>query len=156
MICPHITNSLYIDNDGYVYPCFYTANNLTNAIVKHQNFLVHASNLNPKNILEWDSLQELRNSLKDDKWPIACSKCRLLENKGLDSPRTKKSITMLKSKLEIIHIRLGNKCNLRCVMCGPNASNQWYDDYVDVTQTTTFKVANNTYNLEKSKNSSLD
>lgn len=152
MICPHITNSLYIENDGYVYPCFNTANKLTNAIVHHNGVRVHASALDPDAILNWDSIVEMRQKLDNGKWPIACSKCRILEDKGLVSSRTNLPITTIIPKLEIIHLRLGNKCNLRCVMCGPNASNQWYDDYVDITGTTTFKVANDEYELVKDKN----
>lgn len=153
MICPHITNSLYIENDGYVYPCFNTTSKLANTIVTHQGKKVHASTLNPSTILNWDSHVELRNILSNNKWPLACSKCRLMEAKGLPSTRQNITITTVEPKLEIIHLRLGNKCNLRCVMCGPNASNQWYDDYVDVTGTNTFKVANNVYELVKQKDS---
>lgn len=151
MICPHITNSLYIENDGYVYPCFNTTSKLTNTIVIHQNSRIHASALDPKTILKWDSHNVLRDTLSQDKWPVACSRCRVLEDKGIPSVRQNISVTTTDPKLEIIHLRLGNKCNLRCVMCGPNASNQWYNDYVDVTQTTTFKVANNEYELQKHK-----
>lgn len=151
MICPHILNSLYIENDGYVYPCFNTASKLISTVVTHQSSKVHASALDSKTILQWDSHNELRHTLSKDKWPIACSRCRVLEDKGLSSVRQNIPITTTIPKLEIIHLRLGNKCNLRCVMCGPNASNQWYDDYVAVTQTTTFKVANNVYELSKDK-----
>jgi len=34
-------------------------------------------------------------------------------------------------------------------MCGPNASNQWYNDYVAITDSQTFDVGNYSYQLEK-------
>lgn len=37
-----------------------------------------------------------------------------------------------------LDIRFGNLCNQKCIMCGPNASNQWYDEFVEYNQTTKF------------------
>jgi organic radical activating enzyme len=37
-----------------------------------------------------------------------------------------------------LDIRFGNLCNYKCIMCNPEFSNSWYDDWVDVHNTTTF------------------
>jgi molybdenum cofactor biosynthesis enzyme MoaA len=36
-------------------------------------------------------------------------------------------------------LRFGNLCNLKCVMCHPASSSQWYDDYVLLTGSSTYK-----------------
>lgn len=148
--CSHTLNSLYIENDGFIYPCFNTSSKLGKSLITHDGKPVHASDLGQTTILEWDGLREIRGKFSDGKWPTACLKCKLAEDRGFTSPRTQLSYERDDPKLEIIHLRLGNKCNLRCVMCGPNASNQWYDDYVAVTGNESFKTADNEYQLEKS------
>lgn len=37
-----------------------------------------------------------------------------------------------------LDIRFGNLCNQKCIMCGPYASNLWYDEYVNYTGSTSF------------------
>ncbi len=32
--------------------------------------------------------------------------------------------------INFVDIRYGNFCNLKCRMCGPTDSHQWYDDFV--------------------------
>lgn len=147
--CPHTLNSLHIENDGFIYPCFNTSSKLGSSLIHHRGVPVHASNLDQSPMLEWDGLREIRNKFSNGKWPTACLRCKLAEDKGFKSPRTQLGYESDEPKLEIIHLRLGNKCNLRCVMCGPNASNQWYDDYVSVTGNTSFKTADNEYQLQK-------
>jgi sulfatase maturation enzyme AslB (radical SAM superfamily) len=36
-------------------------------------------------------------------------------------------------------LRFGNLCNLKCVMCHPASSSQWYEDYVLISGTTKYK-----------------
>lgn len=36
------------------------------------------------------------------------------------------------------HVRFGNLCNLKCIMCGPLDSSQWYNSFVSLTGLTTF------------------
>jgi organic radical activating enzyme len=47
-----------------------------------------------------------------------------------------------------LDIRLGNLCNYKCIMCSPEFSNQWYDDWVQVHNVTEFKPSEfKTYKL---------
>ena len=39
------------------------------------------------------------------------------------------SIDKEKFPISFLDIRFGNLCNLKCAMCSPTDSNQWYDDY---------------------------
>jgi MoaA/NifB/PqqE/SkfB family radical SAM enzyme len=34
------------------------------------------------------------------------------------------------SKIVNLHLRFGNLCNMKCVMCSPQHSNMWYDDWI--------------------------
>ena len=34
------------------------------------------------------------------------------------------------SKVVNLHLRFGNLCNMKCVMCSPQHSNMWYDDWI--------------------------
>ena len=34
------------------------------------------------------------------------------------------------SKIVNLDLRFGNLCNQKCIMCGPQNSNQWYDDWI--------------------------
>jgi len=49
-------------------------------------------------------------------------------------------------------LRFGNLCNLKCVMCHPASSNQWYEDYVLLNGTTKFGDSGIKINLEKTNN----
>jgi len=149
MHCTNTLNSLFIENDGFIYPCFATTSRLGPSLITHLGKPLHVSELTSETMLNWDGLVALRSSLAQGKWPAPCSKCRLLEEQGFSSTRSSQPDHEGGPRLEIIHLRLGNKCNLRCVMCGPNASNQWYNDYVAITDSQTFDVGNYSYQLEK-------
>jgi organic radical activating enzyme len=45
-------------------------------------------------------------------------------------------------------LRFGNLCNLKCVMCHPASSSQWYEDYVLINGTTKFTDSGTKINLK--------
>ena len=75
-----------------------------------------------------------------------CAQCYNDESHGVDSHRTssnryfkenfnvdKNSFTQSKidiSNLVTLDLRLGNTCNLKCIMCRPNESHKWYEDII--------------------------
>ncbi len=79
-----------------------------------------------------ENLQELRQQFLNGKMPKSCSRCWILEEKGVDSYRTQWNEKYKKRKilptaapaLEVLDIRLSNKCNLQCKMCGKEFSDQ--------------------------------
>ena len=143
--CANLYDSLFIENDGYIYPCFRTRNKLGDSVIMHQGVPEHVDSIDPARILQSDGHAEMRAKMANGSWPAPCSGCRMMERNGGNSPRRDEQISAVAPKH--IHIRVGNKCNLRCVMCGPGASNQWYDEYPDITGQTTFDVGNFVYNL---------
>lgn len=77
-----------------------------------------------------ENLQELRQQFLNGKMPKSCSRCWILEKKGIDSYRTqwnkkyKRILPTDQPVLEVLDIRLSNKCNLQCKMCGMEFSDQ--------------------------------
>lgn len=157
LYCPYIWKELIIENDGYISPCLYSTNKLFNTNIKHNGKQTNIISEKPS--LHLDDLADMRQKMLEGKWPSQCVNCRAQESRGLTSnrqlalPENKHSGNSVNvdEKVELKHLtfRVGNLCNLRCVMCGPWASNQWYNDYVELTGSTEFKNHQNTYQLEQ-------
>ncbi len=49
------------------------------------------------------------------------------------------SIDVKKIPLNYLDLRFGNKCNIRCRMCGPTDSSAWYNDYVELWGTPSYE-----------------
>lgn len=54
-----------------------------------------------------------------------------------------------KTPVRFMDLRFGNRCNLKCRMCGPTDSEFWYDDYVKVWQQTMFTDGSEEVHLSK-------
>ncbi len=91
----------------------------------------------------------------EGKWPEECVRCKreheidmpsrniyerdilakIIEPDSYPSYLKAKTMTLEDGRLPFkgfpssMDIRFGNHCNLKCVMCGPTDSNQWYDDH---------------------------
>ena len=57
------------------------------------------------------------------------------------------------SKVVNLHLRFGNLCNMKCVMCSPQHSNLWYEDWLDINYYNGHNIykfgKHKTYRLEK-------
>ena len=82
--------------------------------------------------------KEARQKFIENKWPNACESCRVSEEKGISTRRSLENTRwqhldweQLKNnpKIHCFDLRLGNQCNLSCVMCSPRNSVAWYDEY---------------------------
>ena len=129
---------------------------------------------------DWDEarnaeiLKEVRQSMMKGEWHPECERCRQEEKNGIRSRREyenddwgkwfgdislekvlptqkKMELLMLKNYPEFIDIRYGNFCNLKCRMCGPTDSNQWYDDFVMVSGKTEYKDTHEKIKLKKNE-----
>lgn len=78
-------------------------------------------------------LRRIRFDFLRGKKPKICSRCWLLESKGVKSYRQQwnlnyqgvpKPSSLKHTQLKTLDIRLSNKCNLHCKMCGMGSSNQ--------------------------------
>jgi organic radical activating enzyme len=112
--------------------------------------------------LSKDTIDEIRNSelmkdvrlsMLDGKYHDSCIRCKREDEAGIRSRRKDEidvwkeyiteeqikditnhdgSIDLEKNHLLMADLRFGNLCNLKCRMCGPTDSDQWYSDYVNV------------------------
>ena len=129
-----------------------------------------------------DDLEQARNSitLKQTRLdmlkginPDSCLRCEREDKAGIVSRRkietelwkkifpiqrakelTRKdgSIDVSQQPLIYYDLRLGNHCNLKCRMCGPNDSSSWYSDHLKVWGGRSFKDAHGRVDLLKKEN----
>ena len=124
----------------------------------------------------FDSLDDSRNSklmramrinMLNNQWSQECGRCLTEESNGLHSRRTEElkqwDYTLEQAKADtdqdgnintelvpVRHydIRFGNFCNLKCRMCGPTDSSAWYEDWIKLTGSNTFKDSSGNITIE--------
>jgi MoaA/NifB/PqqE/SkfB family radical SAM enzyme len=97
-----------------------------------------------------DYMRSVRLQMLDGKIPMSCSKCFIEERSGYASKRSwetaywskildiKKLIEetsedgSVPQNLYYLDIRMGTKCNLKCVMCSPHDSSLWENEWKKV------------------------
>ena len=104
--------------------------------------------LNVKQVWNHENFKKARDTFKNNQWPEACITCKKLESQNLNSRRTLENERWshlnweeLKNdpKIHCFDLRLGNQCNLKCVMCSPKQSTTWYDDYQQIDRFSKWK-----------------
>lgn len=150
---------------------------MTNSKDKNQG-VIRDNNGNPYNlgkddfdlIKNGDKAKEVRLSMLNGERHPDCITCWTKEDMGASSKRIV-SNRMYSGEFELIHaidhtdkegntdiepsywdLRFGNLCNLKCVMCHPASSSQWYEDYVLLNNTSHFNDSGTTINLTKINN----
>lgn len=94
-------------------------------------------------------MKDARLKMLKGEWPTSCKRCRQEEAAGLRSRRIYEntlwadwsveralretspdgSIDTEATPVLSYDVRFGNKCNLKCRMCGPTDSDSWYGDF---------------------------
>jgi sulfatase maturation enzyme AslB (radical SAM superfamily) len=98
-----------------------------------------------------DLMKEIRKSMINGEFHPSCIRCERETNAGMQSRAyweriiwkhhidedvakeltdADGSIDIDKNPVKYMDMRFGNLCNLKCRMCGPTDSNQWYEDTV--------------------------
>ena len=96
----------------------------------------------------------VRNQFLNNEWPAECITCKNNEDKAIPSRRDfeNKKWTEIEQKPYptqatkfpwAVDLRLGNLCNLKCIMCTPDNSNTWYDEYENFKHLQFFKKDEN-------------
>ncbi len=141
-------------------------------LLKEDNHPLNAKFTPLSGIRNSDTLKLIRKTLLEGNWPDACIRCKTEERSNLRSRRIYEneswqkdfSETDAKSVTEddgtiredhtpilFLDLRFGNKCNLKCRMCGPTDSDLWYQDQGELWGGS-FKDTHGTVQLEKNKN----
>lgn len=111
---------------------------------------VNLNNITIEDAWNHPEVRNVRQQLLNGEWPKNCERCYIDEKHGVDSHRTSsnrvferehnltidnfKSDTLDISNLITLDLRLGNTCNLKCVMCRPNESHKWFEDIVELNK----------------------
>jgi len=115
--------------------------------------------------LNSDTLKEVRLKFLNNEWPEQCRRCKIEQESGKRS-RNQWEATMYdftredaehitlpdgavtEQRIFSMDLRLGNKCNLQCVMCHPGESNQWYKIQEQITGSKIFMIDDVTYSTD--------
>jgi len=98
--------------------------------IETQNYKDHH---NLHSLFNNDEFTKIRQEFLDNRQPVACNQCFKLEKNGVTSERLSRNQryledTAIQVKEHLKHLpnsldlRLSNRCNLKCRMCGPKAS----------------------------------
>tara|TARA_B110000240_G_scaffold191752_1_gene234807 strand:+ start:4034 stop:5491 length:1458 start_codon:yes stop_codon:yes gene_type:complete len=136
--------------------CHSAASESRGTLKDSNNNNLHISKSNWNDVVNNDTMKTVRKEMLAGKWPEPCIRCKREFDSGMKSrnlyerslladiiesenypnfAKTKKLTSedgSIKNKdfpISFLDIRFGNLCNLKCVMCSPTDSDQWYDDY---------------------------
>lgn len=135
----------YIHNDGGVYLCCISASEIKNFIKDNEGQKLFISDPTfEEKLSQSTQLKNIRQKMLQGEWVPECDSCRKSESLGPLSHRQQKnnefqgeipSILAFNLKqasrypIKVLDLRLSNKCNLRCVMCTPEASHLWSKEW---------------------------
>jgi len=141
---------------------------------------LHVTTSKIEDVINNDLLKSVRKDMLEGKWPDVCIRCKRESESGMKSrniyerdtlavivepesyvtydkavrlTQADGTISNADFPLTYLDIRFGNLCNLKCTMCSPADSNQWYNDYVSIWNTRRFSInVNRKIELTKNEN----
>lgn len=170
--CPLPWNSINIRNNGDLRLCCQANSYSPNKGIlrKEDGTAYNAGRDDFNDARNAPLLKEVRKTMLNGEWHAECERCRQEEKNGILSARqmgnldwkikeedaaafTDEDGTMdtTKQDIEYFDIRYGNFCNLKCRMCGPTDSHQWYDDFVELWGSNTYKDTHEKIKLVKNE-----
>ncbi|NQY99433.1 MAG: radical SAM protein [Bdellovibrionales bacterium] len=116
-----------------------------------------------------DLLKEVRTAMLKGERHSGCQRCFKEEDAGIHSRRLSEQVTWEQYSIEdcskktkpdgsislsdfpvrYLDLRFGNKCNLKCRMCGPSESDKWYDLTLKLWNEDEFKDGHRTLKIIK-------
>ena len=148
---------LSIKGNGTFRVCCHSAASESRGSLKNKDGeLLHIANTSWNEAVNNETMKSVRREMLEGKWPEPCVRCQrefnsgmlsrniyersmmanLVEHENYSSYKKAKELTApdgtIKNEdfpISFLDIRFGNLCNLKCAMCSPTDSDQWYDDY---------------------------
>ena len=168
LFCPLPWSHLGVKNNGTLRMCSHSQSAGTGNTVLHQDGKrLYLENLDTVDVLNCETLKQVRRDFLKGEFPTQCNRCKMEKEAGYRSrdewetlrhqefftpemayANTKEDGTLKESKILSVDLRVGNQCNLRCVMCFPGESTRWYRDYKEILQETHFGVDGVKYDLD--------
>lgn len=121
MRCSLLTNHVCVHTTGEYRLCC-----ISQEPSKDQNI----RNTTPQEWTDGSYVQNITKQFERGQWPLACEKCRLLEQAGETSKRLQSNSLYSGTGIKFVDIRLGNTCNLRCQTCWPVSSSRIAADMI--------------------------
>lgn len=181
--CPLPWSQINIKPNGTYRVCCHSATSESRGILRDQNGKpLHVGTDSWDTVVNNQTMKTVRKEMLEGKWPEPCIRCKRESDSGMHSrnnyersfladiiehdnyPSYKRAKTLTSAdgtinnkdfSTSFLDIRFGNLCNLKCVMCSPNDSNQWYDDYNAVWGYSSFRDGEDRINLVKDSKGKL-
>jgi len=169
--CPLPWMSLNVRNNGDVRVCCNSNTSLGQGLIsKEDGSFYNLRNDDVHSFRNAKLMKDIRKDILEGNYNPSCVRCKNEDDSGMESRRIwesriwEKHITITKAKeitkedgeidlakapLLYCDLRFGNLCNLKCRMCGPTDSSQWYDDQVGVWNSDTYKDSGKVIKLVK-------
>lgn len=171
MWCPLPWTHVAIKNNGSLKMCSHSQQTGSgNTLFYNKRKQLSVNDLSP-DVLNCDTLKEVRREFMSGNWPSQCNRCQIENEANGNSrnnwetekhkdiftyedavKRTLEDGTFVDPEILDYDMRIGNQCNLRCVMCFPGESSKWYDIYEDVMETDVFIADGKQYNINSTQN----
>lgn len=153
-LCPIPWIHQSLRSNGDIRVCCHAQHGPTKGILKDEDGNVYnAKHSDIQEARNSPLIKEIRKTMMEGKWHPECIRCQTENDSGMNSKQQYENIIwidkgvysweeLLKNtkddgsidadKVDCTYydIRLGNLCNLKCRMCGPTDSSQWYNDQV--------------------------
>lgn len=163
--CPIPWSHIAVKSNGSLRICSHSqSGGNKNTLLEKDGKVLRIDDLKDQDILNCNTLKDVRKKFLDNEWPEQCRRCRLEQESGKRSRNqweatmydftredaekiTLKDGTVTDRKILSMDLRLGNKCNLQCVMCYPGESNQWYKIQEKITGSKVFMIDQEVYDI---------
>lgn len=148
----------------FVHLATFTNGNVTPCCIAKAYKNVNLNNLTIEEAWNHAEVKELRKNLIEGKKVRNCVHCyndeehgveshRILSNKMFEKEYGYSINSFLDENVDIknlinLDLRLGNTCNLKCVMCRPNESHKWYEDIIELNKHKLPSVVSNDMNYK--------
>ena len=158
--CPLPWSHVNIRTSGVYRLCCHSNTSSTQGTLKSKDQkTLHVLSTSLEEAMNSETMKSVRKNMLEGKWSKECVRCQREFETGMNSrniyerntlsdlvgenypdyskakKQTKKdgSIDTKEFPLLFLDTRFGNLCNLKCIMCGPADSNQWYKDHYHLT-----------------------
>lgn len=116
-------------------------------LIKYNDMEMNLGNNTIEEVWNSESMKSIRLDMLNDRIPYSCKKCFVEESNGIVSKRQWETevwsqridiISVVKKtsadgslpvNIPYFDLRLGNMCQLKCVMCSPHDSSSWIKDW---------------------------
>jgi sulfatase maturation enzyme AslB (radical SAM superfamily) len=142
-----------------------------NTLLSNSDKILTIHDLDDYDVINCTTLKAVRKTMLDGQWPEQCQRCKdesAVGGNSRDKWETARHADSFTYDMALkltdqdgkvndtgfmdFDLRIGNQCNLRCVMCFPGEASKWYDSYENITDNDHFVVDNHIYDLKTSKN----